>query len=87
MEKSASKVERRSAEQGERITERLLKEHLGFYPTSSGIEAFAKELSGYKTSRGAAQFPYRQPIPYDLVDKITRFRVAEEVARKNPQGK
>lgn len=63
------------------------KEHLGFYPTPSGIATFAQELSGYNTSRGAAQFPYDQPIPYDLVEKITRFRVAEEAARGKPQAK
>jgi len=63
------------------------KEHLGFYPAPSGIEAFSEELSGYKTSRGAIQFPYDQPIPYDLIEQITRFRVTEETTRKKPQAK
>jgi uncharacterized protein YdhG (YjbR/CyaY superfamily) len=63
------------------------KQHMGFYPTSSGIAVFAQELAPYKTSRGAAQFPYDKPIPYDLIERITRFRVAEESARKKPQAK
>jgi uncharacterized protein YdhG (YjbR/CyaY superfamily) len=53
------------------------KNHIGFYPTSSGIAAFRKQLSKYKTSKGTVQFPLDEPIPYDLVKKITRFRVAE----------
>ncbi len=53
------------------------KNHIGFYPTSSGIEAFKKELSGYKWSKGSVQFPIDKTIPYDLVEKIVRFRVKE----------
>jgi uncharacterized protein YdhG (YjbR/CyaY superfamily) len=53
------------------------KSHIGFYPTSSGIEAFKKELASYKWSKGTVQFPLDKPIPYDLVEKIVRFRVKE----------
>lgn len=53
------------------------KNHIGFYPTASGIEAFKDELTGYKWSKGAIQFPLDQPIPYDLVQKITLYRVNE----------
>ena len=59
------------------------KSHVGFYPTSSGIEAFRKELSPFKTSRGTVQFPLDKPIPFDLVRKIVKFRVKEnESTRK-----
>ena len=58
------------------------KNHIGFYPTSSGIEAFRKELSPYKVSKGAVQFPLDKPIPFDLVEKITVFRVAEDLKEK-----
>jgi len=58
------------------------KNHIGFYPTSSGIEAFKNELSSYKTSKGAIQFPLDKPIPYDLVEKIVLFRVKENLAKK-----
>jgi uncharacterized protein YdhG (YjbR/CyaY superfamily) len=53
------------------------KNHIGFYPTGSGIEAFKKDLSNYKFSKGAIQFPLDKPVPYELIDKITRFRVKE----------
>ena len=52
--------------------------HIGFYPTSSGIEAFKDELSGYKWSKGAVQFPLDQPMPYELIRRIVKFRVAED---------
>ncbi len=58
------------------------KNHIGFYPTSSGIEAFKQELSPYKTSKGVVQFPLDKPIPYDLVEKIVLFRVKENLAKK-----
>src|SRR4030042_1459121 len=51
------------------------KKHIGFYPTPSAITAFAKELASYKTSKGALQFPYDKPIPYELIKEITKFRV------------
>jgi uncharacterized protein YdhG (YjbR/CyaY superfamily) len=53
------------------------KNHIGFYPTPSGIEAFKEELSSYKQSKGTVQFPLNKPIPFDLVKKIVAFRVKE----------
>jgi len=50
------------------------KNHIGFYPIPSGIEAFKKELSPYKQGKGSVQFPIDKPIPYDLVKKIVIFR-------------
>ena len=58
------------------------KNHVGFYPTSSGIAAFKKELSPFKTSRGTVQFPLDKPVPFDLVRKIVKFRVKETESKK-----
>jgi uncharacterized protein YdhG (YjbR/CyaY superfamily) len=58
------------------------KNHIGFYPTGSGIEAFKKELWAYKSSKGAVQFPLEGPIPLDLIEKIVKFRVKETAAKK-----
>jgi uncharacterized protein YdhG (YjbR/CyaY superfamily) len=55
------------------------KNHIGFYPAPSGIEAFKRELSPYKWSKGAVQFPLDRPIPLDLVKKIVVFRVKENL--------
>lgn len=53
------------------------KNHIGFYPGASGIEVFQKEISEYKSSKGAVQFPLNQPMPYELISKITKYRAAE----------
>jgi len=53
------------------------KNHIGFYPTSSGIAKFKDVLSGYKCSRGAVQFPIDKPMPLRLISKIVAFRVSE----------
>lgn len=58
------------------------KNHIGFYPIPSGIEAFKKELSSYKQGRGSVQFPFDKPIPFDLVKKITMFRVKENLRKE-----
>jgi uncharacterized protein YdhG (YjbR/CyaY superfamily) len=57
------------------------KDHIGFYPTSSGIAAFQHELSAYESSKGAVRFPIGQPLPMDLITRIVRFRVAENLDR------
>jgi uncharacterized protein YdhG (YjbR/CyaY superfamily) len=53
------------------------KGHIGFYPIPSGIEAFKEELSPYKQGKGSVQFPLDKPIPYDLVERIVKYRVKE----------
>jgi uncharacterized protein YdhG (YjbR/CyaY superfamily) len=58
------------------------KHHIGFYPIPSGIAAFQDELAGYKTSKGGVQFPLNQPVPYDLIVRIVRFRAAELAEKK-----
>jgi len=63
------------------------KSHISFFPTSSGIEKFKRELSGYKGSRGTVRFPLDQPIPLPLVAKIVKFRVAENLARAKKRRK
>jgi uncharacterized protein YdhG (YjbR/CyaY superfamily) len=55
------------------------KNHIGFYPIPSGIEAFKEELSSYRQGKGSVQFPMDKPIPYDLVEKIVKYRVTENL--------
>ncbi len=65
------------------------KSHVGFYPGASGIEVFKEELSGYKTSKGAAQFPLNKPMPLKLIAKIVKYRVKENLeiaASKDKSG-
>jgi len=51
------------------------KNHVGFYPTASGIEKFKDEFDNYKWSKGAVQFPLDQPLPVKLIQRIVKFRV------------
>ncbi len=53
------------------------KNHIGFYPVPSGIEAFKLELARYKGAKGSVQFPLDEDLPFDLIARITRFRVEE----------
>jgi uncharacterized protein YdhG (YjbR/CyaY superfamily) len=52
--------------------------HIGFYPTPTGIEAFKDELSVYEGGKGSVQFPLDKPIPYDLIGRIVQFRVQKQ---------
>jgi len=63
------------------------KNHIGFYPTPSGIEKFKKELSIYEGAKGSVQFPLDKPIPYELISRIVLFRVKENLERAEAKGK
>lgn len=56
--------------------------HIGFYPTPSGIETFKNELSKYKNAKGSVQFPLEEPLPIELIKKIVKFRVEENMAKR-----
>ncbi|MFN8580061.1 MAG: DUF1801 domain-containing protein [Gemmatimonadaceae bacterium] len=56
-------------------------EHIGFYPTPTGIQAFAKQLKSYVTSKGAVQFPLSEPLPFALITEMVKYRVAENAQR------
>ncbi|MEX0720039.1 MAG: DUF1801 domain-containing protein [Balneolaceae bacterium] len=59
------------------------KKHIGLYPRTSGIEAaFANELSEYEGSKGTTKFPLDKPIPYDLISRIAKFRVQENLQKE-----
>jgi uncharacterized protein YdhG (YjbR/CyaY superfamily) len=67
--------------------------HIGLYPTPSGIEQFKEELLIYKSAKGSVQFPLDSAIPYNLIERIVKFRVNEnrekmlrgEKVRKRPK--
>src|SRR4051794_16579272 len=60
------------------------KNHIGFFPTPSAIEAFQKELKPYKTSKGTVQLPMTDPLPLKLIERIVKFRMIEN-GRKKPK--
>ena len=63
------------------------KNHIGFYPAPTGNEAFKKELSVYKTGKGSVQFPLDKPMPLNLITKMVKFRVKENLERVKTKKK
>ena len=59
-----------------------LKSYTGLYPSPSKVQVFKKELTKYKTSKGAIQFPLDAPLPIPLIQKITKFCVKRNLAKK-----
>jgi uncharacterized protein YdhG (YjbR/CyaY superfamily) len=53
------------------------KSHIGFYPVTTAIKAFDKDLSNYEVSKGTIKFPFSKPIPLDLISRIVKFRLKE----------
>ena len=58
----------------------VFKNHIGFYPTPTGIDEFKEDLSDYKQGKGSVQFPLDKPIPFELIKRIVQFR--KETIRK-----
>ena len=53
------------------------KNHIGFYPSPAPIAHFAEDLKGFKTSKGAIQFPLDKPLPVTLIRRMVKWRLAE----------
>ena len=52
--------------------------HCAFYPGST-LQAFKKEMKGYDTSgKGTVRFPADKPLPFVLVRKIVKARIAQQ---------
>ncbi len=58
------------------------KNHISFFPTSSGIRQFKKQLARFHTSKGTVQFPLGQPVPYGLLKQIAKFRANEAKGKR-----
>jgi len=61
--------------------------HIGFYPTPSGIDKYKNELSAYDGAKGSVKFPLDKPIPYALITEIVTFRVKENLEKTNRKRK
>lgn len=63
------------------------KNHIGFYPAPSGVDTFKEELSKYKGAKGSIQFPIEEPMPYELISRMVKFRVAENIKKEESKLK
>jgi uncharacterized protein YdhG (YjbR/CyaY superfamily) len=69
------------AQHGNLVHFAAYKNHIGFYPAPTAIEAFKKELSAYEGSKGTVQFPLDKPIPLGLITKMVKFRLAQNLEK------
>ncbi len=63
------------------------KDHISLFPTGSPMEGFKEDLSAYRTAKGTLQFSLDKPMPYDLIKKIVKFRVAENTNKPGIKSK
>ncbi len=63
------------------------KKHIGVYPAPTGSAELKEELSAYAAGKGTVRFPLDKPIPFDVISKIVRFRIKENLARSAAKGK
>jgi uncharacterized protein YdhG (YjbR/CyaY superfamily) len=63
------------------------KKHIGFYPAPIGNAEFKEALSAYAAGKGTLKFPFDKPIPFDLISKIVKFRVRENLASAGAKGR
>ena len=63
------------------------KKHIGFYGAPRGNPEFDEDLSVYQTGKGTLQFPLNKPIPYNLITKIVKLRVKENLAKASEKAK
>ena len=63
------------------------KKHIGVYPVPAGDAKLNEELPVYQTGKGTLQFPLNKPIPYNLITKIVKLRVKENLAKASEKAK
>ena len=63
------------------------KNHIGFYPTPSGVEAFNEEIARYQGAKGSIRFPLDEPMPLDLITRIVKMRVAENLQKAEAKSR
>ena len=57
------------------------KNHIGFYPGPYAIGAFYEELTAYGLSKGTIRFPIDEELPYDLIIRIVKYRMKQNLAK------
>ncbi len=57
------------------------KKHIGFYPPVAGDAALKKELAPYEGPKDSLIFPFNQPMPYELIRRIVKVRLQENLAK------
>lgn len=57
--------------------------HVGLHIGSDVLARFQDRLRSFKTSKGAVQFPYNKPIPFDLIAEIARWSYEQRLIERS----
>jgi uncharacterized protein YdhG (YjbR/CyaY superfamily) len=57
------------------------KHHISLYPVPAADEDLERELAPYLAGRGTVRFPLREPIPYDLIERLVALLVQQRGAK------
>jgi uncharacterized protein YdhG (YjbR/CyaY superfamily) len=63
----------------------VYKRHIGIYPLTAGMEASIEGLSAYKGAKSSIHFRLDRPVPYELLSKIVKYRLAENLSNRVSQ--
>jgi uncharacterized protein YdhG (YjbR/CyaY superfamily) len=61
--------------------------HLSLYPAPRGVAEFQEELAQYEGGKGTVQFPLGQPVNFDLIARIVKYRMKENAGLENARGR
>lgn len=62
------------------------KQHLGFYPPVKGDAQLMQDIAPYAGDKGNLRFPYSQPMPFELIERITRLRVQQNLDKASAKA-
>ena len=57
------------------------KKHIGLYPAPTGVEEFHEAVALYGGGKGTLKFPLDQPMPFDLICRVVRFRAKDQAEK------
>jgi uncharacterized protein YdhG (YjbR/CyaY superfamily) len=63
------------------------KKHIGLYPPVKGDARLELAVAPYAGPKGNLKFPLDEPIPFDLIERIARFRLKQNLARIGSKGR
>ncbi len=63
------------------------KKHIGLFPPVRGDADLMREVQPYAGEKGNLRFPLDQPIPYELIRRIVKVRVAALGESAEPQAR
>jgi uncharacterized protein YdhG (YjbR/CyaY superfamily) len=76
--------------EGNMVCFAAFKKHIGFFGVPTDNLALNKKLAPYANDKGSLKFPIGKPLPLDLITKVIKLRVKENLKNakiKSPKKK